>query len=1057
MVIRKLLGTLAAGVACAAILQAPGTAQAHNGAIQQAVQPPELGLNLPTSVFGPRRQVVSEGSPASRVPGRPTPQSTRSMPDDRILFSQTHMGAEREGEETTTTYQGVVPARQGLALSLNPDTRTVSMLNDLPVALTTTAEEALALAPAWVRDRLRMTLVQLDPDLQNGVARLLTNAVDPRYLDEIAFAIAHCSVEVLKDPAFEPAVFATNARFIYEADTILDYVSVVDYGTPGVDDDYYSTTSYTILENGEPTTWELPRDVYYWYVVHPVLDAEKVRYIDPETGLKARPPEGVFWREYLLFGSDRTASYQDHYVMKVPNRITEDELQAWNPSALGYFTDLAIDPLPVVVTREDQESTLIEFWMGAGTVLATLMPVEQAWEAGASRLLENMVTYGNGNVTLPDDAEVLVVRDREPWGTPSITTLLETLGRPYTVVSSLEFETLELEGYAKILVPSDQPRSLYETLASMREPIETWISDGGVFELHGATASDDDWAGLIMPGGFTCVAQGAHVTDSVTVRGYPVLADVLAGTQYLWDGEFAILSGARAVEPDDGALDRIAYWASQNLPDNVSEYYDTHGYYERAIEPVRIVYNHYGNCGEIQDVLGAGARSALVPVLNTTNVEDHAWNEFYYTDGWHPYQVDWSDGNTHIDNPAIGYDQDYGGGKDCSVVFTWRGDGYIYDVIDRYSNFVTLDVAVEDAAGRPVDGAQILVVTDCFYDPESLCVSYWTFTGRDGHAVFKVGEDRNYYLQVSSALGTYPGPSTVTQVIARQDCLPGASFAWSYRYDRAASVPEPEPAPYPVPWPTDCGVSLNLGLEVVADVLSEANYYTGQTFVEFQEPTPLDAFVTDGNGYLEADAGGAFDVVAEYPDVLALDTVLRPPAVTDWTFLVSNYSSVEYQTLVRAAYALSEVALDGDDRDGDGVGDTCDNCPLDANAAQTDADGDGVGDVCDPCPGDPEDDADGDGVCADQDNCPFDPNATQEDMDGDGVGDVCDNCVGDPNPAQEDRDEDGLGDVCDPNPTTPACTPSEDGRVGSLAVFLLFPVGVLFRRGRCRGRTRSGG
>ena len=35
------------------------------------------------------------------------------------------------------------------------------------------------------------------------------------------------------------------------------------------------------------------------------------------------------------------------------------------------------------------------------------------------------------------------------------------------------------------------------------------------------------------------------------------------------------------------------------------------------------------------------------------------------------------------------------------------------------------------------------------------------------------------------------------------------------------------------------------------------------------------------------------------------------------------------------------------DPDGDGIADSCDNCPLDANPSQADSDGDGVGDACD--------------------------------------------------------------------------------------------------------------
>ena len=42
-----------------------------------------------------------------------------------------------------------------------------------------------------------------------------------------------------------------------------------------------------------------------------------------------------------------------------------------------------------------------------------------------------------------------------------------------------------------------------------------------------------------------------------------------------------------------------------------------------------------------------------------------------------------------------------------------------------------------------------------------------------------------------------------------------------------------------------------------------------------------------------------------------------------------------------------------DDRDGDGVADTSDDCPGDTNANQHDEDGDGLGDVCDPYPQEP--------------------------------------------------------------------------------------------------------
>ena len=109
------------------------------------------------------------------------------------------------------------------------------------------------------------------------------------------------------------------------------------------------------------------------------------------------------------------------------------------------------------------------------------------------------------------------------------------------------------------------------------------------------------------------------------------------------------------------------------------------------------------------------------------------------------------------------------------------------------------------------------------------------------------------------------------------------------------------------------------------------------------------------------------------------------------------------------------------DSDNDGVIDSEDNCPADANADQADTDNDGIGDACDII------DADNDNVADSDDNCPADANADQVDSDNDGIGDACDipdadgdniadsedNCPADANTNQADSDNDGIGDACD--------------------------------------------
>ncbi len=93
-------------------------------------------------------------------------------------------------------------------------------------------------------------------------------------------------------------------------------------------------------------------------------------------------------------------------------------------------------------------------------------------------------------------------------------------------------------------------------------------------------------------------------------------------------------------------------------------------------------------------------------------------------------------------------------------------------------------------------------------------------------------------------------------------------------------------------------------------------------------------------------------------------------------------------------------------------------------------------------------DTDGDGILNVCDNCPNLANPAQEELDGDAVGDSCDNCLSAANPGQEDPDGDGRGSVCDncPNLVNPRgdmngdadLTPAD---VGSLLVCVFLASG----------------
>lgn len=267
------------------------------------------------------------------------------------------------------------------------------------------------------------------------------------------------------------------------------------------------------------------------------------------------------------------------------------------------------------------------------------------------------------------------------------------------------------------------------------------------------------------------------------------LYDVLSDTSVVWDRQMNNYTGSRSFDADDTALDVIGNWVSRHIPVRASS--------PRPIQPNQVITDHNGNCGELQDLLCAGTRAALIPCASAMDIcEDHVWCEFW-DEGWHPYQVSWgapvgqpaAPGPTHVGNYGICYDADQGGSKEISGIWDWRGDGFNEQVIDNYSEYCTLAVTVHDTDGNLVDGGRVRIATESIYGGYNYTA--WETTDSSGIAYFVLGDDdpgcgpsggRDYFVRVDSyeLYGGYPdgfAGSGTTKII--EDAIPGGTYAYT--------------------------------------------------------------------------------------------------------------------------------------------------------------------------------------------------------------------------------------------------------------------------------------
>lgn len=170
---------------------------------------------------------------------------------------------------------------------------------DETLTLTQKETEAVNRTPLWLKPDLIRTFQKtgVDGDIW---ADLILNEANGSYIDELAFSIAHTSYDLLLSLS-NPDVYVENVHTLHAIDQYVEYADIVDRCDA---DGNYSTIIYRVNESGQTNQYELPRDIYYWYVVHPRVHNANPTYIEPKSGSEAAPPDGKFWRDYLFNHND---------------------------------------------------------------------------------------------------------------------------------------------------------------------------------------------------------------------------------------------------------------------------------------------------------------------------------------------------------------------------------------------------------------------------------------------------------------------------------------------------------------------------------------------------------------------------------------------------------------------------------------------------------------------------------------------------------------------------------------------------------------------------------
>ncbi|MEW6070013.1 MAG: caspase family protein, partial [Candidatus Thermoplasmatota archaeon] len=775
------------------------------------------------------------------------------------------------------------------------------------------------------------------------------------YVDEIAFSIAHTSVDVLTNEDVYVEVFKKNAELIYEIDKYLQYADVVESG------DYTVATppanGYALLigiedypETGNDLDYCLD-DVYDMreaLINFCNFSGSNIRILADTNANKSNIQNAINWlaanadsNDIVMFfysGHGMSSGKLAQYDYSTQGGITSAELDSWLDNVTSTNIIIVLDCCFAGAFTSKNVKCIFEntkewsnFFRGIAQegriICAACDENEYSWEFDELRNGAFSYYLTQALQSLKSDV------NKNDW-----VSIEEAFNRAKPRVSNYVLTNTQERQIPQIYdgISGEVELVFFYPTGDYWTTIEYNISIGGVNETYELprdiyywyvvhpkitdeipTFIDPDTEAPAKPprGKFwreylffyadesypphpATDADGDGKPDFYYPKDAkpPLLKEKIANITILYDG---VPYNAPSGYDDDGylrdpdpngnrrrswkwsyeknhAIEIVSNWVAKTLPLREQESNDD----ERPIQPVRIAHHHNGNCGELQDLTAAAARTCLIPASGICLIgEDHVWNEFYYDDAWHQWDNYWSDGGSVIDNFEnywVGW-----GRRGGSGIFRWNGDDSIEDVTSSYvptapywtyteagSVYVPaaplVKVVVNDSDGNPVDGALVVfssywladhsiesIVGMSFgfvhYIPGAAIPSIWNFTDWNGIAEFRLVGD--FSISVYSKLGSDTESSVTIKEVSDyetgnytyefklQDTMPYPAYNKGsdkelmgdyYRADVSYSVLGEQYQKYTIRWPPTGPV------------------YIGYYFEHFEKvDTSVDCFMTD--------------------------------------------------------------------------------------------------------------------------------------------------------------------------------------------------------------------